>query len=57
MQYVKSLALSKWLQTVIMYMYIEILIEFHPEVLHVQGSAKRPRPGCVNAAGKLRQEW
>ena len=23
----------------------------------IQGSAKRLRPGCVNAAGKLRQEW
>ena len=23
----------------------------------VQGSAKRWSPGCVNAAGKLRQKW
>ena len=23
----------------------------------IQGSAKRLQPGCVNAAGKFRQEW
>ena len=23
----------------------------------LQGSAKRLQPGCMNAAGKLRQEW
>ena len=25
--------------------------------LLLQGSATRPRPGCVNAAGKLKQKW
>ena len=28
-----------------------------PSEINVQGSAKRLRPGCVNAAGKLRQKW
>ena len=27
------------------------------EFLHVHGSTNRRAPGCVNAAGKLRQKW
>ena len=26
-------------------------------IMGLQGSAKRLQPGCMNAAGKLRQEW
>ena len=25
--------------------------------VYIQGSAKRHRPGCKNAAGKFRQKW
>ena len=32
------------------------LSKWHPGT-HLQGSAKRCAPGCVNAAGKTRQKW
>ena len=28
-----------------------------PSLAHIQGSAKRRAPGCVNAAGKSRPKW
>ena len=34
-----------------------IVLVGHAQIFDIQGSAKRLRPGCVNAAGKLRQEW
>ena len=32
-------------------------IRGHPLSTQVQGATKRLWPGCVNAAGKLRQKW
>ena len=32
-----------------------LVCAFYPR--YIQGSTKRRAPGCVNAAGKLRQKW
>ena len=35
----------------------DILVPYVSQDIYRAGSAKRPRPGFMNAAGKLRQKW
>ena len=37
--------------------FVLALAELAGTYNHIQGPAKRQAPGCVNAAGKGRQEW
>ena len=56
--YSNNFCLSQLVTIVTTFWNCQNWLSFHNRSkLSLQGSAERPRPGCVNAAGKLRQEW
>ena len=42
---------------ILLEIFVLALAELAGTYNHIQGPAKRQAPGCVNAAGKARQEW